>query len=729
MKTLSLSLCSFLVIGFNCCFAFNNLTISDPKSPWYRYGKGSIDTATFVLEPKGIYSELSLYLTFSSKATNMNLASDTLETVFNFDLPDNSLITDSWLWIDNQIVQADILDKWSARNIYEGIVKRQKDPSILFKNGNQYELRIYPVLGNQGRKVKLKILLLNKWSENDGFVVNLPLNILNAASNAYCGYNNFCDSKSGIPNSCKILVKNNENFKLTSESQEIFAGKTDTLSYNYNYAIFTSNTYQYNKAIKFEINKPKQQLYFNSFSSNNDEGYYQLVMFPNKILDLPIKRKVVFVIDYDNAKSSFTPEQIFRNLKNSINQNLFEKDSFAIFFSGLIIEGSGNKWIGGDSTSKANLFNTISETKIKGYSNLIALLGKASEFVNTNKGGDIVVISASDHGYNSSNSNSLINDYVATLPLSTRVYNIDLLTNPTSYQWSGNGYIYGDAYFYQTLCRLTKGIQTSLLTDYYYNRTEPSYIEMIDNIFSEFSGKISTFDVYTSLNDGFCYDRLNFSKLQNISLTQAIIQTGKFIGKFPLTINLTGSYNGSLFNKKISINENEISRSDSTTKTIWNGKYLLDLEKGIQSNSIINDIITTSLNNRILTNYTAFLALEPAQGGNICSTCIDESKIITNIIDNDQDSISISVNPNPITSNGKITITDRFFDNTSSKLSIINYLGEEVILFNDLTLYYYANQLIIDLDIHKFANLSSGIYLLKYVNHGRTETKKLIINK
>ena len=47
-------------------------------------------------------------------------------------------------------------------------------------------------------------------------------------------------------------------------------------------------------------------------------------------------------------------------------------------------------------------------------------------------------------------------------------------------------------------------------------------------------------------------------------------------------------------------------------------------------NFIIADIIEHSIKNRVLSNYTAFLALEPAQGGKICAACPnnDESRAL-----------------------------------------------------------------------------------------------------
>jgi len=81
-------------------------------------------------------------------------------------LPENAIVDDSWLWIGKDIIKAKLMDKWTATGIYEGIVKRRKDPSILMKqSATQYELRVFPLVGNQTRKVKITYLMPITWSK------------------------------------------------------------------------------------------------------------------------------------------------------------------------------------------------------------------------------------------------------------------------------------------------------------------------------------------------------------------------------------------------------------------------------------------------------------------------------------------------------------------------------------------------------------------------------------
>lgn len=139
--------------------AYNQLRVLDPRAQW-RNGPGSIDSATIVAKPKGMYIEYSIYMNLSAK--NLSFAqSDSLEIVFDFDLPKEAIVTESWLWLNpTTIIKGKLLDVWTASTIYENIVKRRTDPSILKKLGDTYyQLRVFPMNGNSFRKVKITYLM------------------------------------------------------------------------------------------------------------------------------------------------------------------------------------------------------------------------------------------------------------------------------------------------------------------------------------------------------------------------------------------------------------------------------------------------------------------------------------------------------------------------------------------------------------------------------------------
>lgn len=722
----------FLIITFYVSDA-HSLRVSDPRS-WWKYGKGSIDDVTISIQPKGIYSEISYYAILSSRATSYTSYLDTLEAVWSFSLPDEALVVDSWLWVNDEIVRAKIMDKWTARGIYEGVVKRRQDPSILTKvSKNNYELRIYPLVGNSTRKIMMKILVKNTWSMNGDLSLSLPLSILRAAENECCSNNAY----TGIPDYAKILLKNLDDFSVKSASSSTaeipILDYEDEVNGSYKRVTLPSSYFSNGLKLTFTPKTLKGGIYLNSFPISSTEGYYQMVMLPQKTLDLPSRRKTVFLVDYDQSKTDITKENIFQYLKSSIKENYLPTDSFAIFFSGLTITGTGNGWIAGDEVSKNNVFNTVGVNNINSYSSLLSVISKATEFLNKNKGGDIILVSASVNGYSTSSSNSLINDVVAGLPEKTRFSVVDVAKYNTFNYVNGGSY-YNDAYFYSSLARFTKGLYCSFSDGYFQNTTVSDYQQLLDKVIGFNSGKLSAFDINTTLIDGFCTAKLTFgnNNATNFEINQPFVQVGKYYGTSPYVIQFSGIYNNIPFSKTININANEVAAYDSVTKTIWHGKYILDQENITPTNNnIISDILYNSLDNRILSLYTAFLALEPAMGGEVCHTCVDESQTLTNLdvdILRKKDTLDmITVYPMPV--RDQSTIVLKVNEPENGTLKLYNMSGN---LLKEIDLASYSrinNEIHVPYDWTDASELRDGIYMLVYNDGLKVKKGKLVLQR
>ncbi|HSH20896.1 MAG TPA: VIT domain-containing protein, partial [Draconibacterium sp.] len=175
MKTILLILALFF--SLTNVFGHFDLRVGDPRNSW-QTSQGTIEEASLTVAPKGLFMEYGLYLTFSSKGTKWTDVRDTLEVTLDFSLPENAMITDSWLWFGKDTIKAVLLDRWTASSIYESIVNRRRDPSILFKqSATQYQLRVFPMAGNETRKVKITYLVPVTWNKTN-IAANLPMPIL-----------------------------------------------------------------------------------------------------------------------------------------------------------------------------------------------------------------------------------------------------------------------------------------------------------------------------------------------------------------------------------------------------------------------------------------------------------------------------------------------------------------------------------------------------------------------
>lgn len=87
----------------------------------------------------------------------INPNSRQLEADFFFPVPKGADVTDFVLYMDGKPVKGEVLEKEKAREIYEGIVRRMKDPGLIeWIDYNLFKVRVFPVPANGTQKIELE---------------------------------------------------------------------------------------------------------------------------------------------------------------------------------------------------------------------------------------------------------------------------------------------------------------------------------------------------------------------------------------------------------------------------------------------------------------------------------------------------------------------------------------------------------------------------------------------
>jgi Ca-activated chloride channel family protein len=704
MKTILIS-CLFFLLALSG-YSYTQLRVGDPRNSWYT-SQGNIEEASLTIRPKGLFMEYGLYLTFSPKGSYWTNPQDTLEVILNFDLPENAIVHDSWLWIGNDIIKAKLLDKWTASTIYENIVKRRRDPSILMKqSATQYELRVFPMAGNQTRKVKITYLMPLKWNKSN-VTASLPIDILNSSYYK--------------PSVFPIFTWTNNEWNLPSivgDPDIKFVAKNDATFGDYHEALIPSSKYSTNNNLKIAYNAPLENgIYFSPYSQDTTkEGIYQLAIFPDQFFNATSSKKAAILVDYDASNTTITSKELLNSIKSEMLVNLSAKDSFNLVFSNLSIKRYSNKWISASKENIESAFNSLTNP-LSSYSNLGALLNDGIDFVKKNgNNGKIILISDGDQYGDFQVANVLVNDLVKLMNPKIPIHISDYQTVNYPYYYN-NGQMYmGNDYFYINLSRVTLG-------SYHTIRNNSNLSDIISGAFRFLGGSINSFDLHTSMKSGFCYSRYSLNDASNIAyVNDAILQVGKFKGDFPFLIEVSGEYNNEIFSEVIEIPKPENVYNDSITETVWAGQYIKKLESGFQSNDIINEVIYSSLSERVLSQYTSFICLEDTN--DICNNCQDESKL-TDVDNMTAGQDSLLVYPNPFTD--KVTISLMCQEPRDVKeLSIIDLTGSVIYQFNSGELHQGKNTIIWNGTSARGDKVKAGVYMLVYKTSKNTQTVKII---
>jgi Ca-activated chloride channel family protein len=80
-----------------------------------------------------------------------------LEGTYIFPIPEGAHVDKFEMDIDGKMVQAELLDAEKARQIYEDIVRKMKDPALMeYAGRGAFKARIYPIEPNSTKKIKLR---------------------------------------------------------------------------------------------------------------------------------------------------------------------------------------------------------------------------------------------------------------------------------------------------------------------------------------------------------------------------------------------------------------------------------------------------------------------------------------------------------------------------------------------------------------------------------------------
>ncbi|MBN1997886.1 T9SS type A sorting domain-containing protein [candidate division KSB1 bacterium] len=654
----------FVIFGTVMCLGQENvLTIQEVRQTW-RSGTGTIEEAVISVRPRGIYMEYGLYLTFSARGLGFS-SNDSLEIVFRFNLPEESVIHDSWLWVNEEIIRGEIMDRWTASAIYEDIVRRQrKDPSILYKNGSSsYELRIFPMAANSTRKVKITYLAPALWSARS-VLASLPTHLLRISKNQVKNFYvlTWLDDKWQNP-------------RLHEFPHIPFIPKyEETLGFFLRAAVPAEAT---QSALHFTLDAPYHNGIYLSTYENNGRNYYQLAFLPSAVLDFKISKKTLVLLSFHNGKSTIDQIEFLQNIESQLKAQLAPQDFYNVIYndnSG-VVKPSG--WLEASSGNLTTSFLNINENMSIGGKTDELLLAGVDYIQNNGNDAGILFVSNSDDIRSLNLSNSAIEKILGRMDTIIPIHIVDCHDRDMLFTWIGGRNYYGNDYFYTNLTRKTSACYYSIQAGYSFLFCLSSVLQLLD-------GFIKSFDIHTSMENGFCYDRYT-RNINNpgVYLQRPVTQIGKFSGSSPFDIEISGIYDGELFKQKTEIPSIHTFSCDSLAEEIWAGYHISVMESQQYSNEIVDEIVRCSLEHRVLSIYTAFLCLEPSRGGKICYGCIDEATLpVHNLTDEAEPDSLFQAFPNPFNDHTALVFqSNKRLDVRNASFRIFNITGQVVRTF------------------------------------------------
>lgn len=519
-----------------------------------------------------------------------------LEATFIFPVPKNADITNFALWINGKKMEGEVLEKEKAREIYEDIVRRAKDPGLLeFVNHRIFKVRIFPIPAMGDQKVEIeytqvltadKGLLEYSYSMRGSAYSGDERIIASEINFAKCSFN--IDIKSDKPiltlysPTHKISEKKdkNNNIKVLVDEKSIEPDKDFKL-------FFQSSEKDYGiSLIPYE-------------PESDEDGYFMMIISPKQnIKDEDVEPKAVtFVLDISGSMLDNDKLVQAKKALNFCLSNLNDKDVFNILTFSTNIEKFSDKHevANDDYKSKAKKF--VDKLKALGGTNIHeALQAALKSEIPQDMLHVIIFITDGLPTVGNTNPESIVDDAQKLNTKNTRIFSF------------GVGYNV-NTYLLDMIADKTNAFSEYIAPD-----------EDMEVKISNFYTKVQS-PVLTNLNvkiDNVKVSELYPKTLPDMFVGSDVLVFGRYENGGEANITLSGQSKGKEQKFTYSSKFPNKDEENEFVEKLWGTRkigYLLDeIRKNGENEELKNEVIRLAKKYSVVTPYTSYLVVEDEAG-------------------------------------------------------------------------------------------------------------------
>ena len=302
-----------------------------------------------------------------------------IEGTYIFPLPEEASISKFSMFVDDEELKGEILEKNKARQIYEDIVRRMKDPALLeYVDRNMFKARVYPIPARGEKRIKLEYSEVIKCDSGICRYV-YPLEPERFSSKPLESVVITVKLKSDRPiktiysptHEISINRRDDYNAEISYEENDLLPEKDFELYYTVSEEDFGVNLLTHKKS--------------------GEDGFFMLMVAPKwDIKEKIIAKDIVFVIDTSGSMSGKKIEQAKNALKFCIN-NLNENDRFGIITFESNIEKFSDELVSVNSEEISNALDFVDRIESGGGTNINEALLDALKMMNVDERPNIIV--------------------------------------------------------------------------------------------------------------------------------------------------------------------------------------------------------------------------------------------------------------------------------------------------------------------------------------------------
>ncbi len=550
--------------------------------------------------------------------TFVNSASIALEATYLYPLPAGANPTGFTMTVDDKTMEPRILKKEEASSIFEGYVRKFRDPALLEYVGRDLvKMSIFPVPAQGRRTIRMRYTEILK-PENGvhKYVYSLSTSRFASRPVGVASINIKLNTSSPIKNiyspSHDLSIRHPEDNRASAswESVNEISDKDLTLY--------------------FSTGNDVIGLSMLTYKSGDKDGYFMLLAAPRVTVpkDKVLPKKIVFVLDRTGSMAGPKIEQARKSLLYCLN-SLHSTDSFDVItfnespdvlFRSLVPATEAN-------LDKARRF--VSNIEAAGGTNIDEALRSASSLIKSESGSSKMIVFMTDGlpTVGETNVDTILNHFKEwNIPVAGNTDSIRAMNSPIRLASAVHApamnparlFCFGLGYdvnvpFLDRLSDIGHG-------DSDYIKPQEDVEARVSSFFAKVASPVlSNISVAFDGNGMDVYD-VYPKTLPDMFKGSQLVITGRFRGNGVSTAKLTGTANGLDEQFKLTTHAGEAEGANTYLPRIWAQRklgYLIDQVR-LSDNpggktELLDEIVRLSKEYGVITEYTSFLVDEPEQ--------------------------------------------------------------------------------------------------------------------
>ncbi len=281
-----------------------------------------------------------------------------IEGVFIFPIPERAAISEFAMYIGNQRIEGEILDRDQARKIYQDIVRRMKDPALLeYMGRNMFRARVYPIPAHGEKRIQLSYTEILK-AENNLIKYLYPLNTERFSLKPIEEVVISVKIDSSVPVANVYSSSHKVSIRKISETQATVGFEERNVKPDKDFILY------------YSLSQDDIGLSFLNWEEEK-ENYYMLLASPpyTSRKEKLLNKNIVFVLDSSGSMSGRKIIQA-KDAARFIINHLDKNDKFSIIDFDDSVEVFSSDLVAADSQNKSRALQFVDEIEDAGGTNI-----------------------------------------------------------------------------------------------------------------------------------------------------------------------------------------------------------------------------------------------------------------------------------------------------------------------------------------------------------------------